>query len=90
MKSGTRPAGSVYTDFYWKDLGLIGEFDGWVKYSRGDYLDGELPSEALRKEKVRGDRTRATGLGVVRWMWDAVINPGLLRQKLIQAGLKPL
>ncbi|HEV7169309.1 MAG TPA: hypothetical protein VGN49_15235 [Micrococcaceae bacterium] len=79
-----------YADFYWKESGLVGEFDGWVKYSRGEFLAGELPSEVLRREKVREDRIRATGLRVVRWMWSEARKPELLRQKLIRAGLKPL
>ncbi len=79
-----------YADFYWKEFGLVGEFDGWVKYSRGEYLAGELPSNVLRREKIREDRIRATGLAVVRWMWDAVMTPVLLRQKLVGAGVRPL
>ncbi|WP_434612917.1 hypothetical protein [Arthrobacter sp. A5] len=79
-----------YTDFYWKELGLVGEFDGWVKYSRGEFLAGDLPADALWKEKVREDRIRDTGLRVTRWMWTEVSNPELLRQRLLGAGLRPL
>ncbi len=79
-----------YMDFYWKEFGLVGEFDGWIKYSRDEYLAGDLPADALRKEKVREDRIRATGLRVVRWMWDAVNNPEIMRRKLLQAGLRVL
>ena len=57
-------------------------------------MAGDLPADALRKEKIREDRIRATGLRVVRWlpvvtwMWDAVNNPEILWRKLLQAGLR--
>jgi hypothetical protein len=52
-------------DFLWPELGVIGEFDGRVKY-RND------PS-ALWHEKVREDRLRDLGYEVVRFTWDEVV-----------------
>ena len=49
-----------YVDMLFEGLGVVGEADGRGKYaSRND----------LVKEKVREDRIRAEGFGVVRWNW---------------------
>ncbi|MBO1267021.1 hypothetical protein [Arthrobacter cavernae] len=78
-----------YTHYYWPEHGLVGEFDGWAKYSRGKYLQGRLPEDVLRAEKIREDRLRATGLRVVRWMWQEARNAAALCTKLREAGLRP-
>lgn len=55
-------------DFAWPELGVVGEFDGRVKY--GKYLKpGQSAGDAVFAEKVREDRIRGTGLWVVRWTW---------------------
>ena len=54
-------------DFHRKEFGLGGVFDGRIKYSGDEYLAGDLPADALRKEIIREDRIRATGLRV-RWL----------------------
>jgi hypothetical protein len=76
-------------DFYWPQAHLVGEFDGLVKYSKPEYLSGRTPSEVVIEEKRREDRLRALGLGVVRWTWDDLRDPALLRDLLISAGLVP-
>ncbi len=78
-----------FGDFYWPEHGLVGEFDGWVKFSRAAYLSGKLPEDVLKEEKIREDRIRATGLRVVRWMWPQVMEPAKLGALLRQAGLTP-
>lgn len=60
--------GKVRVDFLWEELGLIGEFDGMVKY--GVELAGPDPTVALASEKRREDSLRAQGYIVVRWLWD--------------------
>lgn len=82
------------SDFYWKDLGLLGEYDGAVKYSRNQYLKGQLPQDALAAEKDREDAMRATGQGMVRWLWQDIWRTGTapaagLERKLRNAGLTP-
>lgn len=64
------PAGmpDVRTDFAWPEQGVVGEFDGRVKYGRL-LRPGQDPAEVLWEEKRREDRLRATGLTVVRWVW---------------------
>lgn len=53
-------------DFLLAD-GVIGEFDGLVKYS-GKFGD-KPPWQTVVEEKVREDRLRAEGYTVVRWTW---------------------
>lgn len=62
-------------DFAWPEHGLLGEFDGKVKY--GAVLrEGESPSDAVFREKRREDRLRrATGFRVVRLTWDMLAAP---------------
>lgn len=53
-------------DFGWP--GVVGEFDGRVKYGRL-LRPGQEPGDAVFAEKVREDAIRDTGLRVVRWTW---------------------
>ncbi|MBA2465070.1 MAG: type IV toxin-antitoxin system AbiEi family antitoxin domain-containing protein [Nocardioidaceae bacterium] len=65
------PAGELIgiADFAWPAHALLGEFDGKLKYGR--FLrPGELPGDAVFREKVREDQMRAaTGWGMVRLIW---------------------
>jgi len=62
------------TDFAWPDYGVLGEFDGMVKYTR-HLRPGESPGDALRREKVREDRIRElTGWLMIRFVWDDISN----------------
>ena len=55
-------------DFLFSELGVIGEFDGRVKY--GKQLRGEASVEQVMfEEKRREDAVRALGWIVVRWTW---------------------
>ncbi|NLG54950.1 MAG: hypothetical protein GX542_04770 [Rhodococcus sp.] len=69
-------------DFLWRDLKIIGEFDGLGKYSM---VDGKTEYEVLRAEKRREDQLRALGYVVVRWTWADLENPQRLRALLEQA-----
>lgn len=60
-------AGRVgYSDFYWKGVRVAGEFDGIDKYLKPEFLKGRTAAQAVIDEKLREDRIRATGCGVVR------------------------
>lgn len=67
-----------YGDFGWP--GLIGEFDGKVKY---------VSPEVVWEEKRREDRIRRGGLGVERWVWRDAWHGEPLRQILYAAGVLP-
>lgn len=68
------------TDFAWPELGLLGEFDGRVKYGR--YLrPGETPGDAVFREKQREDLVRRlTGWGMLRLTWSMLYDrPGTMQ-----------
>ena len=74
-------------DFAWPEFGLLGEFDGRLKYTRNMVQPGENVEDIVVREKIREDRMRATGLGMTRWLWPEALQPALLRDKLSAAGL---
>lgn len=71
-------------DFLWEDLAVIGEFDGEQKYGRL-LRDGEAPSDAVFREKIREDRLRELGYIVVRWVWDDLRHPERLAARIRRA-----
>jgi hypothetical protein len=76
-----------YTDFYWKQAKVVGEFDGVEKYVKAEFLNGMTPSRAVVEEKKRENRIRATGMNVVRWDWADLMEPGKLERMLTAAGV---
>ncbi|MDZ5076126.1 hypothetical protein [Nesterenkonia sp. HG001] len=74
-------------DLFWRSAGIVGEFDGWAKYTRNGVLGHRDVSEVVYEEKVREDGLRALGLGVARFIWTEVQTVELLRQKLVNAGV---
>ena len=57
------------TDMAWPEHGVLGEFDGQVKYGRL-LLPGESPGDAVFREKRREDEMRRlTGYVFVRMIW---------------------
>lgn len=83
-------AGRFRADFFWPEQSLVGEFDGALKYGRGNPA---VPPQwdILMKEKRREDAIRATGVGFVRWSWADISRPAShpesLVQRLLRAGL---
>lgn len=77
-----------FVDFWWPELGIIGEFDGQGKYLRDEFTHGRSQAEVIADEKRRENRLRALGHIVVRWEWADLIHPERLREKLIAAGLR--
>jgi hypothetical protein len=78
-----------YADFFWRELGLIGEFDGRVKYRDKLYLRGRLPEEVVWDEKQREDRLRRVSRHLVRWDWAVARDLARLRQRVAPFGLLP-
>jgi hypothetical protein len=76
-----------FTDFEWPEYGLIGEFDGRVKFLKAEYLAGADAAQAVIAEKFREDWLRAAGFRVVRWGWQFLTEPALLRAVLVAQGL---
>jgi hypothetical protein len=84
------PTGEVaFVDFFWKAQGIVGEFDGALKYGAGD-VRGDLSAEdVVIAEKHREDWLRALPevKGFVRWTWTDAFEPGRLARLLQAAGV---
>lgn len=76
--------GTWRTDFWWPKFGVLGEFDGRLKYS------GPTASEVVLAEKAREDELRAQVRAFVRWGWDVARSPVELSRRLIAAGVSPV
>ncbi|GAA4832207.1 hypothetical protein [Garicola koreensis] len=75
--------GATYrVDFLWEAAGVVAEFDGWKKYDQGF-------TAAMRQEKIREDAIRSTGLLIVRFYWEDLMQPDCTRlvQLLTRAGV---
>jgi len=72
-------------DWAWPQLGLLGEFDGRVKYGRL-LAPGAEPGDAVFAEKVREDELRElTGFRMVRLVWDDYARPRQTVERLRRA-----
>ncbi|WP_182346116.1 type IV toxin-antitoxin system AbiEi family antitoxin domain-containing protein [Tomitella gaofuii] len=69
-------------DFYFAELGIVGEFDGRIKYLGREAARPRSMSSAqvVYREKVREDALRRCGLVVFRWNWDDLRVTGRLRR----------
>lgn len=65
-------------DFLWDDYGVIGEFDGKVKYTAD-------AAKVVIAEKAREDRLREAGWFVVRWVWADLLKPKVLQRRIERA-----
>lgn len=77
------------TDWAWPEHGVLGEFDGRVKYGRL-LAPGATPGDVVFAEKRREDRLRRlTGFTVVRVAWDDYQRPATLARIMREAlGLR--
>lgn len=75
-------------DFWWPDVGVVGEFDGRLKYRSDGAPAGMDPAEVVWREKVREDRIRATGARVVRWTWQEAWAGAPMVDRLRAAGVR--
>jgi hypothetical protein len=76
-------------DFWWPCCGVVGEFDGLVKYLGRTERRGRTPEQVVVDEKLREDRIRAVpGVrGFARWIWDDALKHRPMLDKLARAGL---
>jgi hypothetical protein len=68
-------------DFCWEELGVLGEFDGRVKYLG----TREEVARAVMQEKRREARLREMGWVVVRWEWADLGDLPALRRRVESA-----
>jgi hypothetical protein len=72
-----------YADFAWE--GVIGEFDGRLKYGVDDETDPQKAGRIVFAEKIREDRIRRLGYGVARWGWPELHRPTIIGQRVCEA-----
>ena len=70
-------------DFFWKDPGVVGEFDGRGKY--GSEEPGAT-ADTIHREKLREDAIRALGYEVVGWTWRELFEFDAVRARLLDAA----
>jgi hypothetical protein len=78
--------GLIVPDFYWRSVRGAAEFDGKVKYTRGEYTGGD-PAETVWREKKREDRLRRMVDGVTRILTADVNRPHSLVGLLLELGV---
>ncbi|WP_327100977.1 hypothetical protein OIE68_20605 [Nocardia vinacea] len=71
-------------DFLFPTLGVIGEFDGMIKY-RNNFRHGSSESTVIA-EKLSADALRALGWAVVRWTWPDLDTPDRWLTRLARAA----
>jgi hypothetical protein len=76
-----------YVDFGWE--GVVGEFDGKVKYRLTRQASPEEAAEVVWREKQREDRLRRQGR-VARWTWAVALDRARLGARLAEHGIRPL
>jgi hypothetical protein len=76
-----------FTDFLWRSVGSVGEFDGLGKYLRDEYTGGRPTADIVVAEKIREDRLRALGFGVFRWDWRVAMSLPALGELLTRNGI---
>ncbi|MDM4763496.1 hypothetical protein QT381_10790 [Galbitalea sp. SE-J8] len=83
--------GSMWSDYWWPEFRVFGEFDGLGKYLKPEFLrPGETAAAAVIREKKREDRIRALEPFPVcaRWDWATAWSLAALERTLRQAGLR--
>ena len=80
--------GRMFTDFWWPEVRIAGEFDGVGKYLRDEWTDGRSAAEVVIDEKRREDRLRRQVAGLARWGWDVASSPARLGALLRAAGVR--
>jgi hypothetical protein len=66
------------SDFGWLESGVLGEFDGRIKYLG----TADEVAAAVMKEKAREARLRELGWVVVRWDWADLGDPQAFRRRI--------
>ena len=76
-----------YVDFDWD--GVVGEFDGKLKYKVPEGATPDEAAEILWQEKQREDRLRRRDNRVARWVWADAMRPKSMVTILGEQGIRP-
>jgi len=72
------------TDFVWEEEGIVGEFDGRIKYGRL-LRPGQEAGDAVFEEKRREDAIRDLDWEVARWTWGDLAVPSQIGARVERA-----
>jgi hypothetical protein len=72
------------TDFVWEEEGVVGEFDGRIKYGRLS-RPGQEAGDAVFEEKRREDAIRDLDWEVARWTWGDLAVPSQIGARVERA-----
>ena len=72
------------TDFVWEEEGVVGEFDGRIKYGRL-VRPGQEAGDAVFEEKRREDAIRDLDWEVARWTWGDLAVPSQIGARVERA-----
>jgi hypothetical protein len=75
-------------DYTWKRWGLLGEFDGLIKYTDPALTGAAGAAGAISAERARQRRLESLGWTVIRWEWKVAATPDALAAVLRRAGLR--
>ncbi len=73
-------------DFDWEEYGVVGEFDGDIKYGRL-LKPGQDVNTVVRKERAREERIRRQDRWVIRWITKELFNEKVFKN-IIETGLR--
>lgn len=80
-------SGQCRTDFGWQERGVLGEFDGRIKYGRL-LKEGESTESVLVKERQRELAIERAGWAMVRFTWAEVHDLSLVRARLVETFVR--
>ena len=75
-------------DFLLRELGIVGEFDGKLKYRVPPGADPGQAGEVVWREKRREDRLRDLGFEVVRWIEPELRRPAIILARFEAAAAR--
>ncbi|GAA4669550.1 hypothetical protein GCM10025780_11000 [Frondihabitans cladoniiphilus] len=80
----------AFVDSFWPQWGIVGEFDGFVKYRDAGLRRGLSAEDVVVAEKLREDlvRRHPEVKAFVRWVWRDAMRPGNLGRLLADAGVR--
>ncbi len=77
----------AFVDFFWRRINRVGEFDGFGKYIKEEFMQGRTTAQVVMDEKRREDRVRACGPLVSRWDWKLALDPVAFGRFLARIGV---
>lgn len=78
---------SYFVDYFWRGIRKIGEFDGHLKYTRGEVMNGRDIVGVVTAEKNREDLLRPLVNSFDRWGWTLALNAPAFHRFLSEKGV---